>query len=440
MHRSTTFAISCALLSIATAERVRAQQPVEGVSVNADRSLFGGVQGNERNALSDDGRYVVLTSGANLSGVDKNGQEDIFVRDRVAGTTILMSVATDGTQANNICYLPGMSGDGRFVAFASVANNLTADPVGNVWNVYLHDRDPDGNGLFDESGATTILLSKKWNGDRSDDDSVRPVFSGDGSTVVFESGSNLTPGADGMINLFVYDIAAATLTCITTGFDGNGSGGDSRDASLSEDGHLIAFESASPRLIAHDTNGAQDVFVFNRNTAATTRVSVATDGTEGNGASYDAAISADGTMVAFASAATNLDAGDQNGHADLFVRDRNLHTTTRVSLLADGTEGNGDSYNPALSDDGHLIAFETWSNNLVPLDQNDDQDVLLLDRTNKTFETISADCIGFTANGISSNPAITPDNRFVSFYSQASNLSDDGLNGYIAWLRDRTIA
>jgi Tol biopolymer transport system component len=440
MHRQTSILVVAAFAGLIAFESSHAQQPIEGISVNADHSIWGGVQGNERNAISDDGRYVVFSSGGNLSGVDLNGQEDIYVRDRVAGTTILMSIASDGTQANNTCYLPGMSGDGRFVAFTSTATNLTPDPVGNVTNVFLHDRDPDGNGIFDESGATTILLSRKWNGDRSDDYSVRPVISGDGSVVVFESGSNLTPDADGMINLFAWDVAAGTLTCITTGFDGNGSGGDSHNASLSEDGHLVAFESGSPRLIPHDTNGAEDIFLFNRNTSGTTLVSVATDGTQGNDASYDAAISADGTMVAFASIASNLDTGDHNGHADIFVRDRTLHTTTRVSLLPDGTEGNNDSYNPALSQDGRFVAFETWTNNFVPLDQNTGQDVLLLDRATGTFETISADCVGFTANQPSTNPAITPDGRFVTFYSEASNLTDDGLNGEMVYLRDRTIS
>lgn len=427
------------LVLVFFAANASAQQPIEGVSVNADHSIWGGVQIGERNPLSDDARYVVFSSGGNLSGVDLNGQEDIYVRDRVAGTTLLMSIATDGTQANYTCYLPGMSGDGRFVAFTSLASNLTPDPVGNVTNVFLHDRDPDGNGIFDESGATTILLSKKWNGDRSDDYSLRPVVADDGSVVVFESGSNLTPDADGMINLFAYDIAAGTLTCITTGYDGQGSGGDSSNASLSSDGHLVAFESWSPRLIPHDTNSDQDVFVFNRTTGVTFLQSVATDGTQGNDASYDAAISADGTIVAFASDATDLDAGDHNGRADLFVRDRNLHTTTRVSLLPDGTEANGDSLNPALSSDGQLVAFETWSNNLVPLDQNDGSDVILLDRGSGAFETVSADCVGFTADKISNDPAMTSDGRFVSFYSEADNLTDDGLNGEMVYLRDRTI-
>lgn len=435
----TYFGIIVATVALLVGARAQAQQPIEGISVNADRSIWGGVQAGERNVLSDDGRYVVFSSGGNLSGVDLNGQEDVFVRDRVAGTTLLMSIATDGTQANSTCYLPGMSGDGRFVAFASLANNLTSDPVGNVTNVFLHDRDPDGNGIFDESGATTILLSRKWNGDRSDDYSLRPVIADDGSVVVFESGSNLTPDADGMINLFAYDVAAGTLTCITTGYDGQGSGGDSYNASLTSDGRLVAFESGSPRLIPHDTNGSQDVFVFNRNTGATFLQSVATDGTQGNDASFDPAISADGTMVAFASNATNLDVGDHNGRADIFVRDRDLHTTTRVSLLSDGTESNNDSQNPVLSADGQLVAFETWSNNLVPLDQNPGSDVLLLDRGSGTFETISADCVGFTANGISNFPDMTPDGRFVSFYSEASNLTDDGLNGEMVYLRDRSI-
>jgi Tol biopolymer transport system component len=423
----------------ASAHDARAQQPIEGVSVNADGTIFG-AQDFNRPSLSPDGRWVAISSGADLAGGDQNTQIDVFVRDRVNHVSILMSVATDGTQANAQCFQPSISSDGRFVAFSSWATNLDSVDTNNLPDVFLHDRDPDGNGIFDEPGATTILLSKKWDGSASDDDSFEPAVAGDGSVVAFVSGSNLTPDADGMVNLFLYDVAAGTLQCITTGMDGQGSGGDSHHPSLSADGKLLAFQSWSPRLVPHDTNGNQDVFVWNRENGVMRRMSVATDGTEANDGCVDAAISADGSTVVFTSEATNLVTPATDGRHHVFVRARGEQVTTLLTQLPDGTFANGHSLNPAVSGDGRFVAFDTTANNLVERDDNLDTDVLLADRDAGTFETISADCMGFTGSGHSTYPAISPDGRFIAFDSDAWDLADEQFGGDMIYLRDRTIS
>jgi Tol biopolymer transport system component len=166
---------------VACARDASAQQPIEGVSVNADGTRYGGVEAVSRYEMSLDGRYVVVACGADLAGGDQNSQDDVYVRDRTNGVAILMSVGTDGMQSDGACYLPSISGDGRFVAFAS---NGKFDPVdvNNVTHVYLHDRDPDGNGIFDEAGATTSC-SAEWDS-ASDDYSSRPA--GATGVVVFE--------------------------------------------------------------------------------------------------------------------------------------------------------------------------------------------------------------------------------------------------------------
>jgi Tol biopolymer transport system component len=439
MRSSTVAAFVIAAEFVALAHDARAQQPIEGVSVNADGTQYGGVEPVSKYEMSLDGRYVVVACGADLAGGDQNSQDDVYVRDRVNGVSILMSVGTDGKQSTGACYLPSISGDGRFVAFTSGGKFDPVD-INNVTDVYLHDRDPDGNGIFDEPGATTILLSKKWNGDASDDYSSEPAISSDGSVVVFTSGSNLTPDADGMINVFVYDIAAGTLECITTGMDGQGSGGDSHHASLSADGKLVAFQSWSPRLVPHDTNGCQDVFVWNRSTGAMRRMSVATDGTEANEDCVNPAISADGSNVAFASEATNLVSPPTNGRWHIFLRDRGQQVTTLVTQLPDGTLADGYSDHPTLSADGNLVAFDSTSDNLAPRDQNGDYDVFVADRAAGTFELISADCMGFTANGTSQFPSIRPDGRLVTFVSDAMNLADGGFSGEMVYLRDREVS
>jgi Tol biopolymer transport system component len=439
MRSSSVAAFVIAGTFAASAHDARAQQPIEGVSVNADGTIFG-AQDFNRPSLSPDGRWVAISSGADLAGGDQNTQIDVFVRDRVNHVSILMSVATDGTQANAQCFQPSISSDGRFVAFSSWATNLDSVDTNNLPDVFLHDRDPDGNGIFDEPGATTILLSKKWDGSASDDDSFEPAVAGDGSVVAFVSGSNLTPDADGMINLFLYDVAAGTLQCITTGMDGQGSGGDSHHPSLSADGKLLAFQSWSPRLVPHDTNGNQDVFVWNRENGVMRRMSVATDGTEANDGCVDAAISADGSTVVFTSEATNLVTPATDGRHHVFVRARGEQVTTLLTQLPDGTFANGHSLNPAVSGDGRFVAFDTTANNLVERDDNLDTDVLLADRDAGTFETISADCMGFTGSGHSTYPAISPDGRFIAFDSDAWDLADEQFGGDMIYLRDRTIS
>jgi len=439
MRSSIVVVSAVAVAFSAFAHDALAQQPIEGVSVNADGTVFG-AQDFNRPSLSPDGRWVAFASSADLAGGDQNSQIDVYVRDRANGVTLVMSVATDGTQANGQCYEPSISGDGRFVAFTSSATNLDPIDTNNVADVYLHDRDPDGNGTFDEPGATTILLSKKWDGSASDDYSGEPVVSSDGSVVAFVSGSNLTPDADGMINLFLYDVAAGTLQCITTGMDGNGSGGDSHHASLSADGNLVAFQSWSPRLVPHDTNGHQDVFVWNRLTGVTRRMSVSTAGDEADDDCVDPAISADGSTVAFTSEARNLVDPGTDGRSYVYVRERGQQTTTLVTVFPDGSLPNGDSWHPAVSGDGNLVAFDTWARDLVERDDNLGQDVLLADRAAGTFETISADCMGFTGNGVSTFPALSPDGRFVAFDSDASDLTDEQYGGDMIDLRDRTIS
>jgi Tol biopolymer transport system component len=418
-----------------------AQQPIELVSINTDGTGNGGADPYANNPMSRDGRWVVFSSvSSTLVAGDVNGNDDVFVRDRQTGINLLMSVASDGTQGNDASFLPAISGDGRFVAFSSAADNLVAGDTNRYRDVFLHDRDPDGNGIFDEGNATTILISRRTDGGQSDDVSTDPVISGDGSTVVFESGSNLTPDSDGTIQLFAYDVASGTLTCVSVGYDGDPSGGDSRHASLSDDGRLVAFESRSGRLVQDDSNGRMDVFVRDRQAGVTTRVSVATDGTQGDDDSYDAAISADGSLVAFASDARNLVPGDLNGNADVFLHDPVAGTTELASILSDGTQAAGASRHPVLSGDGGLLAFDTLANNLVPLDPNGKSDVVLRDRSTGTFETISANCMGGTANGPSSLPALTPDGRFVSLFSDATNLNDGGFAGDLIYLRDRTVS
>jgi Tol biopolymer transport system component len=147
--------------------------------------------------------------------------------------------------------------------------------------------------------------------------------------------------------------------------------------SLSADARHVAFISKASNLVAGDTNDNWDVFVNDRQNGATTRVSISTDGAQANGWSWSPLISADGHWVAFSSRASNLVAGDTNGRTDVFIHDRESSQTVRVSVADDGAQANGDCGGAALSANGQLVAFESWASNLVPDDTNRREDVFI---------------------------------------------------------------
>ena len=150
----------------------------------------------------------------------------------------------------------------------------------------------------------------------------------------------------------------------------------SDDPSISGSGTRIAFESSATNLVAGDTNGRDDIFVHDTATGTTTRVSVASDGTQANNHSRLAAISGDGTRVAFISWASNLIAGDTNVREDVFVHDLGTGTTTRVSVADDGSQVEAVLVSTiSISGDGTRVAFVTSRSGLVPNDTNNSLDV-----------------------------------------------------------------
>ena len=212
---------------------------------------------------------------------------------------------------------------------------------------------------------------------------------------------------------------------------GNQGNGASAFPSISPDGRFVAFRSDASNLVPGDTNGIGDVFVHDRQTGATQRVSVSSSGTQAAGLnSAGASISADGRLVAFASGASNLVSGDSNNARDIFVHDRQTGATTRVSVSSSGVQANANSFFPSLSADGRLVSFYGSSNNLVPGDTNGKSDVFLHDRQTGTTLLVSVDSAGNQGNQSSSGASsISADGRSVAFSSQASNLVSDDTNG-----------
>lgn len=188
--------------------------------------------------------------------------------------------------------------------------------------------------------------------------------------------------------------------------------GDSINPSISGDGRFVAYESYASNLVADDTNNAADVFVFDQETQTTVRVSVNSSGAQGNSDSGQPSVSADGRFVAYQGWASNLVEGDTNGAVDVFVYDSQTQTTERISVSSSGEEGNGSSINAAISADGRYVTFTSAASNLVSGDSNGTDDVFVYDRQTHTTEQVSPN---FSYNLSTSDPVISADGRYVAF-------------------------
>ncbi len=410
-------------------------QTTERVSV-----ATGGTQGDaysRTGSISADGRFVAFYSLAtNLVSGDTNSKFDIFVHDRQTGTTERVNVATGGGQADDDSYNPAISADGRFVAFESNATDLVSGDTNGVRDVFVHDRQT----------GTTERVNVATGGGEANNGSYTPAISADGRFVAFYSdATNLVSGdTNGTIDIFVHDRQTGTTERVSVATNGDqATGGDSFGPAISADGRFVAFESDATNLVSGggDSNGNRDIFVHDRQTGTTERVSVATGGGQADSGSFLPAISADGRFVAFQSTATNLVSGDNNGDPDIFVHDRQTGTTERVSVATGGTEATGYSYSPAISADGRFVAFYSYAADLVGGggDTNGKADVFVHDRQTGTTERVSVATGGTEAiGGDSAIPAIGADGRFVAFYSYAANLvSGDSNSAPDIFVRDR---
>ena len=426
--RMGTGMLLAALLALPSAGQVTVR-----ISLDSD-----GAQGNDESfysSISADGRCVAFTSdAANLVPGDTNGHADVFVRDRMLGTTERVSVSTAGTQGNADSLYPSISADGRYVGFESEASNLVSAGTNGIRNVFLRDR----------RLGTTELVSLGPAGTPGNAYSSSPSISADGRYVSFWSNaSNLVPGdTNGYPDVFVRDRRLGLTERVS--LDSAGAQGNRDSAttlispSISADGRYVAFWSNATNLVAGDTNGETDVFVRDRELGTTERVSLDSTGAQGNGTSLHPSISADGRYVEFTSGATNLVFGDTNGYPDIFVRDRQLGATERVNLDSAGAQVGGWNYPGWISGDGRYVVFGSDATGLVPGDTNDHEDVFVRDRRLGTTERASVDSAGLEGNDDSFTPSISADGRFVSFTSVATHLVPQDTNGTLdIFVRDR---
>ncbi len=334
--------------------RDRLTGTTERVSLNSrgregdGHSGFGLVAGAD---ITDDARFVAFVSEAtNFARRDTNGNPDVFVHDRLTGTTELVSRGLDGDPATGTDV--EISADGRFVAFRSFAQNLVLNhPEFDFFDhIYVYDRqtqviervDVDNHGVLGNSSAGNLAISA------------------DGRYIAFDSfADNLVAGMGDQngVDVFVRDRVNGTTEGISTGGDSGEFEGNSFLSSISATGRFVGFSSSDPTFPG-DTNGfISDAFVFDRQTVVAQLVSRSSDGTQGNDESSSPLVSVEGTSVVFSSRASNLVDGDTNGVFDVFRRD--LLTGTTVRLAADDQEFGFDVMGSDMTPDGLVVSLLT---------------------------------------------------------------------------------
>lgn len=409
------------LLGLAATTSLYAQPTATTTRVSV---ATGGTQANEgsySSAISADGRFVAFHSDAtNLVNGDTNGKKDVFVHDRQTGQTTRVSVTTDGNQADGDSEDPSLSADGRYVAFHSGATNLVVGDNNGFQDIFVHDR---------QTGETT-RVSVATGGTQANYYSVHASISGDGRYVAFESGADNLAASDKnpSSDIYLHDREEGKTWLVSAEVKQAFVYGSSVEAAISADGRYVAFASANPDLIDNDTNDEYDILVRDLQTHTTTRVSVASNGTQSNLDSFYPSLSEDGRYVTFESIATNLVTGDTNSVRDIFVHDRETSQTVRVSIASDGTQANKLSYPPVISADGRYVTFASDATNLVNGDTNGATDIFVHDRQTGQTSRVSVASNGSQSSSFSVWPVISADGNLIAFESQANNLVDGDTN------------
>jgi Tol biopolymer transport system component len=375
-------------------------------------------------SISADGRFVAFTSyGDNLVAADTNVAADIFVRDRVLGTTRRISLSSTGVQGNYDSWEASISADGRYVAFKSAANNFHPGDYGYTFDVFVRDR----------LEGSTRLVSADSNGVQANNPSYGPSISADGRFIAFWSEAyNLVPGdTNGDPDVFVHDRETGTTERVSVGTGGIQGNQGSAEPSISGDGRYVVFGSVSTNLVPGDTNGEYDAFVHDRLNGTTERVNISSSGAEANDGVLEFEISADGRFVVFATRAFNLVPGDMNDDGDVFVHDRLTGTTERVSVNSGEAEAVYGAAGVSISADGRFAAFQSVSYNLATGDTNGLSDLFVRDRLLGTTELVSLDSGGAQATGNSDVPVLSDGGRYVAFESLATNLVPGDTNGFV---------
>ncbi len=383
----------------------------ERVSVASDGTQSAGTS---RGAdVSADGTVVAFSSNATDLTADANSQWSIYVRDRAAGTTEQASVAgagssTPGAANNQSAGDPSISGDGRFVAFRSLADNLVEDDSGFGQDVFVHDRD---------NGTTTLITRSVVTGAPANGRSDDPEISADGRHVVFSSSAtDLVAGdTNGVVDVFVHHLDTGVTELVSTAPDGTQGSSASSDPAVNGDGSVVAFATTNDFDPADTDGTSRDVYVRDFTAGTTELVSGPTSGLAWNVQSSSAldspVISGDGQHVGFMTS---------------FVAWVRLRDESRTVLASDNR---GRLEAGRMSDDGrYYVQWEyatgcsvcSWYPWLFDLDTGDRVNVGLT-------QTGAVSDVG--AATATDRPGISADGAVVGFHSAGTDLVAGDTNG-----------
>lgn len=388
--------------------------PVGGAGTTAPGDLHlasitpDGVKGNWSIApsLSADGSRVAFTSGSHLHPADNDDHTDVYVKDVRTGEVFLASASATGEKGNSRSSLAAISADGNRVAFASGATNL--HPSGS-------------NGLMVKDLTTGEVLFVASSGEY-------PVLSADGTRVAFQTS---TPGLDPRDNdetsdVYVKDLATGELFLASTSTDGIKANGDffkgSGGAALSGDGTKVGFASGATNLHPEDPDDDADVYVKDLATGELTLVSTSADGVKADGQSFSPSLSADGSVVALRSYASNLVPGFSGARGQVFVKDLTTGVIRPASVSLSGGGVDWGAADPSLSADGTRVAFNSSGTNVHPADTDRFSDVFVRDLTTDTTEIASVSSSRVKGNGTSYQISLAANGSAVAFRSDSTNL------------------
>lgn len=358
-------------------------------------------------SISADGRYVAFSSWAsNLSEIDNNSTQDVFLRDLQTGATTLISLSSFGIQGSDKSENPSISSGGDYVVFDSLSGNLSLGDENNVRDVFMRNV---------QSGVTTIISSSST-GIQGNGGSGSADVSSDGRYVVFESSAdNLVIGDNNnSSDIFLKDTITGDIVLLSKSSSGEVGNASSQRPSISSDGRYLVFESAASNLVSGDNNNQKDVFLRDNVMGITTLVSKSSAGVQGDSASDWATVSADGRYVAFSSFSSNFSSNDFNGGWDVFLHDVKYGTTTLISKSSSGVSGNGASFGGKISANGDYVSFTSIASNLDDKDLNNSTDIFVYSKQKDSVEIVSL-------NGGAFISSISDDGRYVAFDSHEND-------------------
>ena len=384
-------------------------------------------------SVSSNGTRIAFVSDAdNLVHNDTNACRDVFVRDLLNGTNLLVSVAANGaTTGDGPSTDPAISADGRYVAFDSTADNLVAGDTNKAMDVFLRDL---------QAGTTALISVNTSGAGQGNADSYSPMISPNGRYIVFRSkATNLASGSfSGGDNLFVRDVQSAKTYALTT----TGAGA----AAVAAGGRYIAFSGLSANAYLWDTQTATTVYT-KTTTYSTSGIGISPDGNRllyvmsGQLYAVDRALNSSWTVGAalsagFAGWRFTADSrfvvytAPLSGTNQVYLYDLQVRTNLLVSRdYATGGAGYGSSDSPDISSDGRFVAYRSAATDLVPGGTNGVASIYVYDRQTSATILLSASLLGpWAASGGSLVPVFSSDAQTLFFQSWASDIIAQDFN------------